>query len=93
LKSNSHGDKWQYRRRLLTPTFHFEILNDFLFVMNEQSEILIDVLTQLSKEKKEIDIFKRIALCALDIICETAMGQNVNAQRDQDSAYVKAVSE
>lgn len=58
-----------YRRRLLTPAFHFEILDDFMYVMNEQAEILVEVLTKLSKEKKEINIFNKIGLCALDIIC------------------------
>lgn len=103
---------------MITPTFHFEILNDFLQIMNEQSEILIEVLTKLHKENKQIDIFHRIGLCALDIICgnhslgsqlemkdssvlivfwgmisETAMGQNVDAQRQDESEYVKAVKE
>ena len=54
---------------MITPTFHFEILNDFLQIMNEQSEIMVDVLAKLHKENKEIDIFHRIGLCALDIIC------------------------
>ena len=65
----SHGDKWNYRRRLLTPTFHFEILNDFLNVFNENTDILTRILTTEAKNKNEIDIFKHIGLCALDIIC------------------------
>jgi hypothetical protein len=37
--------------------------------MNEQAEILTEKLAKLSKNKKEIDMFKYNALCALDIIC------------------------
>ena len=66
---NSGGTKWQNRRRLLTPTFHFDILNDFMQVMNEQAEILVDVLTELHDKKESIDIFQRLGLCTLDIIC------------------------
>ena len=56
---------------MITPTFHFEILNDFLNVMNEQAQILVDELAKLEKTKQEINIFKHIGLCALDIICGT----------------------
>ena len=53
---------------MITPSFHFEILNDFLDVMNEQSRILVEILSEMSKTQNEIDIFKRLGLCALDII-------------------------
>ena len=54
---------------MITPTFHFDILNDFLQVMNENSETCVNNLTKLADTGKEIDIFKQIGLCALDIIC------------------------
>ena len=54
---------------MLTPTFHYDILNDFMQVMNEQAEILVDVLTELHTNQEPIDIFQRLGLCTLDIIC------------------------
>ena len=68
----SHGEKWSKRRRLITPTFHFEILNDFLLVMNEQAEILTNILADLPRNEAneiEVDIFSRLCSCTLDIIC------------------------
>ncbi len=53
----------------MTPSFHYEILNDFLHVFNEQTDILIEELSKLSIEQKEIDIYERLGYCALDIIC------------------------
>lgn len=67
--NESYGDKWQKRRRMITPAFHFDILDDFLLVMNEQADILVDNLLRLSKTQKEVDIFKHLTLCTLDIIC------------------------
>lgn len=86
----STGDKWRSRRKMLTPTFHFSILADFLDVMNEQSDILIQKM-QKHVGGEPFNCFSYITLCALDIICETAMGKNVYAQSNADSEYVQSV--
>jgi len=64
----STGDKWRSRRKMITPTFHFAILNDFLEVMNEQGGILLEKLEK-HVDKEPFNIFTDITLCALDIIC------------------------
>ena len=87
----SHGEKWKQRRRLITPSFHFTILQEFLDVMNEQSAVLIKKLKSQLNSKQHVDVGKAITMCALDIICETAMGQTVNAQQDENSDYVKGL--
>ncbi|XP_073463815.1 cytochrome P450 4V2-like [Aquarana catesbeiana] len=88
----STGEKWRSRRKMITPTFHFAILAEFLEVMNEQSKILVDKLnTRVGKGK--FNCFMDITLCALDIICETAMGTKIHAQNNSDSDYIKAIYE
>ena len=42
--SYSDGSKWRMRRKLITPTFHFRILNDFIKVFEEQAKILVSRL-------------------------------------------------
>lgn len=54
--------------QILTPAFHFKILDDFLDVFNEQSVVLG------KKLEKEVDngsfnIFPYVTLCTLDIVC------------------------
>ncbi|KAL7981919.1 hypothetical protein Chor_000976 [Crotalus horridus] len=84
----STGKKWHSRRKMLTPTFHFTILVDFLEVMKEQANILFQNLEQhLDKDPFNCTLY--IALCTLDIIC--AMGKNIGAQKNKKSDYVKAV--
>lgn len=87
---NSTGEKWRVRRKMITPTFHFKILQEFLAVMNEQTEIMINLL-DAKAEQGPFDIEPYIAHCAQDIICETAMGCHVNAQTEQ-SEYSQAAA-
>ncbi|XP_023108141.2 cytochrome P450 4V2 isoform X1 [Felis catus] len=86
----STGNKWRSRRKLLTPTFHFTILEDFLDVMNEQANVLVNKLER-HVNQEAFNCFFYITLCALDIICETAMGKNIGAQSNDDSEYVHAI--
>ena len=61
------GDKWKMRRRLLTPAFHFTILNVFIHVFNKQSRIMCQLFQENSAA--EFDIIPYITNCTLDIIC------------------------
>jgi cytochrome P450 family 4 subfamily V len=86
----SYADKWRPRRKLLTPTFHYDILKDFVDIFNQQSKVMVDKL-QTHVGQGSFDVYPYVTLCALDIICESAMGKHVHAQQYQDSDYVKAI--
>ncbi|GFS72588.1 cytochrome P450 4C1, partial [Nephila pilipes] len=88
----SPGAKWRNRRKLLTPAFHFSILKEFLPIFQEQSSVLVSKLQALTGEPW-VDIATLMSACALDIICETAMGVSVNAQDGKNIEYMKAVHE
>lgn len=67
------GSTWKPRRRLLTPAFHFKILDDFIDVFNAQSKVMCDLLDELCKPEDEnkrlIDVYPMLTRCTLDIIC------------------------
>lgn len=87
----SSGSKWRHRRKLLTPTFHFKILEDFIPVMNEQSVILCERLKIKSNDE---DVGRYITSATLDIIMETAMGVKLNAQTNYENIpYVKTIKD
>lgn len=64
----STGQKWLSRRKIITPAFHFKILEDFVEVFDKQSSILAKKLKK-NEGRGEFDIFPLTALCALDVIC------------------------
>ncbi|KAK8783631.1 hypothetical protein V5799_010004, partial [Amblyomma americanum] len=88
----STAEKWRSRRRLLTPSFHFRILEDFVPTINSESMILAAKLDRLSRENKTFDFVSLITLCTLDIICKTIMGTTISAQTNEHNPYVAAVN-
>ncbi|XP_055642735.1 cytochrome P450 4d2-like [Toxorhynchites rutilus septentrionalis] len=88
----STDQKWFNKRKIITPAFHFKILEQFIEVFDRQSGILVQKL-RADANGMLANIYPYITLAALDVICETAMGTSINAQTDADSKYVKAVTE
>uniref|UniRef100_UPI003B5C9B81 cytochrome P450 4C1-like n=1 Tax=Leguminivora glycinivorella TaxID=1035111 RepID=UPI003B5C9B81 len=74
----SSGEKWQTRRKILTPTFHFNILRQFSVTLQENAQKLVAVLEATSG--RPVDIVSVISEFTLSSICETAMGTQLNEQ-------------
>ncbi|XP_075162546.1 cytochrome P450 4d8-like [Haematobia irritans] len=89
----SDGKKWHSRRKIITPAFHFKILEDFLEIFNRQSLVLLDCLAEKADGITTFDAYPLMSLYALDVIAETAMGTKINAQLMKTSEYTSAVSE
>ncbi|XP_058814828.1 cytochrome P450 4d1-like [Topomyia yanbarensis] len=88
----STGEKWFRRRKIITPTFHFKVLENFLDVFNKEADILVAKLERHAG-KGEFDIYDYVTLYALDSICETSMGVQVHAQDDPNNEYAIAVKQ
>jgi cytochrome P450 family 4 len=86
----SDGTKWKKHRRILTPAFHFQILEQFVDVFESAGNRLVKKLRN-EIGKNSVDIYPYVTLCTLDIICESAMGTSINAQYDGNSDYVQSV--
>ncbi|CAG2164083.1 unnamed protein product [Oppiella nova] len=92
-KMLSTGSKWTTHRKLLTPAFHFKILENFLPTIANQQKIMFSLIDKEMAENDGVvnDIRKLITNYTLDAICETAMGVTVSAQLNPNSDYVEAI--
>jgi cytochrome P450 family 4 len=105
LFNNVIGEIWKKHRRLLTPAFHFEILQQFVEVFEKCGDIFVE------KFQNEIghsfDIYPYITFCTLDktygeifryfgsvrgsLSSESIMGVNLNVQKGETAEYVQSV--
>lgn len=87
----STGRKWKQRRRLLTPAFHFRMLDSFVPIMNLQAKRFVE---RLATKKPAEDISPFVTAVTLDIVCETIMGVSVNSQTSNRGAkYLRSLKE
>ncbi|KAL9923306.1 putative cytochrome P450 4ac1 [Glossina fuscipes fuscipes] len=68
----SHEEKWHLRRRILTPAFHFNILQTFNEIFKEESLKLLEKLNYLQHDRINVNDF--INEFSLNNVCETALG-------------------
>ena len=86
----SYGEKWNHRRRLITPAFHFSILNDFVPIFEKQAQILVDKFMSAANENKVINVQVPLSLMTLESMCETSLGIS-NSADEQTEDYVKTI--
>ncbi|GMS92779.1 hypothetical protein PENTCL1PPCAC_14954, partial [Pristionchus entomophagus] len=86
----STGNKWRSRRKMLTPTFHFTMLEGYIATMNRHAKICVELLENRANGRN-VDMFPVVKMCALDIICETTMGKELDSQRHPNQPYVEAI--
>lgn len=64
----SGGKKWFQRRKIITPAFHFKILEEFVKVFDRQGNIFVDILSK-RKPNEQIELLPLVTLYTLDVIC------------------------
>ncbi|EGI58146.1 Cytochrome P450 4C1 [Acromyrmex echinatior] len=83
--------KWQSRRKILTPAFHFNILQQFVEILIEESENMTKSLKNIGGTVVK-DLVPFISEHTLNALCETTMGislkkMNLYQQEYRDAIY------
>ncbi|XP_024892876.1 cytochrome P450 4C1-like isoform X2 [Temnothorax curvispinosus] len=86
----SRGAKWHSRRKILTPTFHFNILQHFIQILIEEGENMTKSLKNAGGTVMK-DLVPFFSEHTLNAICETAMGTSLRGLGDFQQQYREAV--
>ncbi|XP_076671545.1 cytochrome P450 4C1 [Andrena cerasifolii] len=86
----STGRKWQVRRKILTPAFHFNVLQQFVDIFIEEGDRLIQGLKDEGGPVVK-DLVQFCSMHTLNVICETAMGTSLKDKGPFEYKYRKAV--
>ncbi|GBN51859.1 hypothetical protein AVEN_162896-1 [Araneus ventricosus] len=71
-------EKSKPRRKALAPCFYSDVLRSFISVFSDEAQKLVNFL-QKESENDFTNIAEPIALCAVDINCETMFGITIDA--------------
>lgn len=64
----STNQKWFHRRRVITPTFHFKILEQFFEIFKKHNLILMDKLMEKA-DGKALEIFPLVTASVMNALC------------------------
>ncbi|XP_026727615.1 cytochrome P450 4C1-like [Trichoplusia ni] len=84
----STGAHWHARRKILTPTFHFNILKSFSIIMEEKVQDMVEMLK--TKNGEALDVMPMVSDFTLFTICETAMGTKLDSDKTSNAKDYKA---
>ncbi|XP_060604425.1 cytochrome P450 4A7-like [Ruditapes philippinarum] len=87
----SGGKKWERNRKLLTPAFHFNILNGYVIVMNSVEDILMETFTDAAKNDEPVDIFPHVCRASLDTMLRCSLSYEEDLQSTTVSEYLNIV--
>jgi cytochrome P450 family 4 subfamily V len=89
----SNGDLWKSRRDMITPTFHFQILQNYMSIFRSRTKIMVSRFQkQAETNSQSFDVFPLCTDCTLDIIGACAFGLDLGCQTEPEpSHYVSAI--
>ncbi|XP_015187291.1 PREDICTED: cytochrome P450 4C1-like isoform X2 [Polistes dominula] len=90
----SSGEKWHLRRKMLTPAFHFNILQHYFTNLIDESQNLVEFLKKEGSGNPVVkDLKSFISQYTLNAICQSAFGIQLKEKSELETKYRHAVHE
>ncbi|GFG33256.1 hypothetical protein Cfor_04564, partial [Coptotermes formosanus] len=86
------GDKWRAHRKIVSSALNTNVLETFVENFAKNSDILANKLKALADGNTAHDIVPYFTRCSLDIICQTSLHIDINAQEGKDNDTLNAIT-
>eukprot|EP00057_Strongylocentrotus_purpuratus_P017956 XP_011672430.1 PREDICTED: cytochrome P450 4g15-like [Strongylocentrotus purpuratus] len=85
------GKVWKRHRRLITNSFHFNVLKSYIHKMNQIADTLISVISQRGAAGELLELHKTTSAFSSDVILQCAFSYESGCQEGV-SEYMKSLS-
>uniref|UniRef100_A0A1B0DNC1 Uncharacterized protein n=1 Tax=Phlebotomus papatasi TaxID=29031 RepID=A0A1B0DNC1_PHLPP len=82
---------WKDHRKFLNPCFSLKILQSYMPIFNNEVKTLIGRLGQ-KIGSGSFDMYDMMDACALDVVCQTTLGTQMNIQKNENMDYLDAAN-
>ncbi|XP_069132182.1 cytochrome P450 3A29-like isoform X2 [Argopecten irradians] len=87
--NNLHGDHWKHVRNKITPVFSTGKLRKMFQMVDHASDTLVESLrTRLKEGEVMTDMMEVAGPYAMDVICSTAFGIQVDSQNNPNDEFI-----
>lgn len=81
------GKKWYDRRKIITPAFHFNILERFVEVFDRLGNTVVDKLNTLHTNQ-DVEFYPIAVLYALDVMCGESFELHFKAKKTKLISFI-----
>ncbi|XP_075395845.1 cytochrome P450 4A6-like isoform X2 [Tenrec ecaudatus] len=75
-----NGPTWFQHRRMLTPAFHYDILQLYVQLMANSVQVMLEKWEKLVTQDNHVELFEHVSLMTLDTIMKCAFSYQSNTQ-------------
>lgn len=76
----SRGKKWSERRKIITPAFHFKILEQYVEVFDRLGNTFVDKVLAKYSPSDDVEVYALTILYALDVMCGKSVSRFEQAE-------------
>ena len=88
----SYGKKWFRTRRMLTPAFHYDIIQTFMTVYNKSTNIMFSLWDETSQRDGYVVLQDFLSYLTLDVLLQCIASLKTNCQIEkQNIQYIRDV--